>query len=1349
MFNELRLRSGTNWVNYTILPDFKDLSYDSRYLDVGIVTFTVTQEYADSLGLGDDSIVEVAPNGISRYNLWYNIDGTSGTRTADGVQWKTLTGKSLVSLLAECRVYPSSWPTLPVINADGSTTPVIQGHSFQNATPGTILRTLIARGKGRGGLTWLDETSFTGTTTSNGVAWGQTLSPTYATGTTLLQVIQDLAERRAIQFRMNGAQLQVYNYDSQISFKTPEQVTLRRGLNVLEQSTNTNSAEGASVVLIQGDQTAIAEVSTLPDGSAPSVSRRRELFVAQGGITDVPTLQFLAKAQLAISGHIKYEESIAGSDILEPWTNYDVGDWIWEDKNGTLENYQVKQIAVSTQDNTSSKIGLTLGDVLDDLDSRFQQRMDAITGAGTGTYGGLPNSIQNYLAPSAPTSIAANATAYRDSNGIDFAQVTVSWAAPITNIDGTTLTDLDRYEVQFRTDATSAWQQAANVPPSQTAAYISSLPTGANFTCQVRAVDTSGNASSWAALSGYVALPKVTITPATPSTPTASSAFQNIVVTWDGKNSSGGVYGSEWARTDVYVGTASNFTPTTIAESFTTRGGSLTIGGLAYSTTYYIKLIAVDKSGNSSLASTASSAVTAAQLSDPDLPAKLITGAKIADGTINTTQLTVASFGDSVVPNGSFEDVNSATTTGASHWAVSTNAITGATAITASSGGATGTNCLKIGLPASTSGFAHWTAGTDEIPTAVGDVWYVKGKIKADRAQVISSTISLAFGQAGGANLPIAGNSNNPIVVAVTLTPTTNWTEFEGQVVVPSGTVPNPLTRMKIILSTISDGSSNNIYWDDIAVRPVGGSASIKDASIINAKIANVSADKITVGTLSADVTVSARIKTSDTGARVELNSTGLHAYDAFGNQTLFADDSNGSVTITGALHGGEAVFPDPLVDAAGHVTLNSSGFSLDTVATTNLVLNPNFQNASNHLTGVTLGTGVTGAYVRGPAVTDWKGNVDLLPLYGDGSLKVYKTTGAGTFTIDLGVVQPGQTYTVSWHTCLTNINDTVTLAYGYGDWSQVQVQRSSDSTVAATGRTGFYWLPGQPFAGDSPGVKNSGIDIIAGSGWVNRFYNTFTIPSGWAANTPVRLQLPTPVNSDGSANTSIALCVSAVQLEAHPYITRYTDGDQPGASWNGTIGASTSSRWAQKSAFFPAASDPYIQGKQTLPYLETRKIKLGSGSPHGSNYTWQGGTSQNIPSNAWTDAVWSAAANSDRIAQDDGIIQPSDFVRFYAYVPGFYLLFAQVVWPSGSTGDRGIRILRFDGAVVSEPQWPDPAKVAADPAQVIWAGALTTGQWIKVQVYQSSGATLNMNGAANLGDSAAILANCGFCQLA
>ena len=97
-------------------------------------------------------------------------------------------------------------------------------------------------------------------------------------------------------------------------------------------------------------------------------------------------------------------------------------------------------------------------------------------------------------------------------------------------------------------------------------------------------------------------------------------------------------------------------------------------------------------------------------------------------------------------------------------------------------------------------------------------------------------------------------------------------------------------------------------YFRLVAVDKVGNrSPSSTGVSVVpvqaaDGDIATVSIGKLIAGTLSADMTVSARIKTANTGPRAEMNSTGFETYDSGGVRTFFAEASTGNVSIIGVI---------------------------------------------------------------------------------------------------------------------------------------------------------------------------------------------------------------------------------------------------------------------------------------------------------------------------------------------------------------------------------------------------------------------------------------------------------------
>lgn len=601
MFAEIRLISPIDYNDYQILENVSNLTFDTRYSDIGAISFDIPVDDADNLGVTIDSLIAVCPDGTSDLpNMWYEIDGFESSRTGDGALIATVSGKSLVQWLSDCIVYPSTWPEVPTQNPDGTTATVIQGHSFEDATPGNIMRTLIARGVERGGLAWLEYDNFTGEITSDNQAWATTLSNSYSNGTSLLQVLQDLRSARLVDFHMVRNRLELYNFGALAQTYTPDQVLFRRGENITEQTRNLDATQTASVVLVIGDLSAVTESSSSKTAAAEqAIGRRKEFFLQEGGLTDIPTLQMLADTQLSIVGHIQTQDTVGVDDLsYRPWIDYTEGAWVWLEFDGNVpQKIQVQQIAATQQESGDLQIGVVLGDIIKDQDDRNQNLLNNIS-AGNGA---LPNQ-NDFLGPTVPTGLSITASPYRDSNGIAFDQVAISWIAPATNSNGSPVVDLDHYDVQYNLDNSDTWNPVGNVPAGTTplACFISHLQPGQTFVGRVRAVDSFDNVSPWQQTS-EITLPQYSEILPKPSQPQVLPIIQGLAVSWDGLDANGLDYGPGFSQINIYVGTSSDFTPgPTNIENSASVPGATSILGLDYTIDYYVKIIALDNQGNQS-----------------------------------------------------------------------------------------------------------------------------------------------------------------------------------------------------------------------------------------------------------------------------------------------------------------------------------------------------------------------------------------------------------------------------------------------------------------------------------------------------------------------------------------------------------------------------------------------------------------------------------------------------------------------------------------------------------------------------------------------------------------------------
>lgn len=106
-------------------------------------------------------------------------------------------------------------------------------------------------------------------------------------------------------------------------------------------------------------------------------------------------------------------------------------------------------------------------------------------------------------------------------------------------------------------------------------------------------------------------------------------------------------------------------------------------------------------------------------------------------------------------------------------------------------------------------------------------------------------------------------------------------------------------------------------------------------------QISSLSVGKLIAGALIADIILSANIRTAVSGARLELNATGLQAYNASGTQTVNIG-SNGTASFTGTISG--STITGSTVDGAtvratggGDVSLTSTAHAFQAGPTTSL----------------------------------------------------------------------------------------------------------------------------------------------------------------------------------------------------------------------------------------------------------------------------------------------------------------------------------------------------------------------------------------------------------------------------
>lgn len=449
---------------------------------------------------------------------------------------------------------------------------------------------------------------------------------------------------------------------------------------------------------------------------------------------------------------------------------------------------------------------------------------------------------------------------------------------------------------------------------------------------------------------------------------------------------------------------------------------------------------------------------------------------------------------------------------------------------------------------------------------------------------------------------------------------------------------------------------------------------------------------------------------------------------DSAGNLEANAGTFRGTLS-GGTILGGSAQFPASGVGVPGFVQMDSNGFQVVNDSTTNLCTNPSMES----LTGVAASSGTT-AVLGGAAVSDYVANTDITSYVGQKALKVYNTTANGYVDINVGAANASTTYTVSWFSATTNIADTIPVANVNGDYSVMGVFRSDTSARIATGRTGHVIIGGGPFQGYQEGALATGIALTAFLGWQLRTWLTFTTPAGMPAGTVLKLRLPAPRAAGDTNETTLAVVYDGIQMEQKSYMTRYTDGEQPGCYWNGTGHASTSSRPVSKAFWVPTFDDPVFNGQVNAPVVRATKIKLGTGTAHGTNYIERFNyAGQSFNNAAWTPVPFeSNSGGTDRTAADDGAMTGQDFTEFRANNTGMWNFFASYGFTTNTTGIRGWRVVvhvaqNGTDHVVAQRNYT--AASMASPAthtETISAQVYMAEGWtVELQVYQNSGGVL------------------------
>jgi hypothetical protein len=236
--------------------------------------------------------------------------------------------------------------------------------------------------------------------------------------------------------------------------------------------------------------------------------------------------------------------------------------------------------------------------------------------------------LPNPFAVGAPTSFVATESTILSEDGSVVREITITWTA-------STDAFVESYELQFKLSAASVYFSVFTEQPRYITTYGD---VGEVYDYRIRSINSLGVVSDW--LTGTYTTVGDTTAPAIPTGVTISGDYNQVTATWSAATERD--YKESW----VYQNT-SGTTPSTGDTPFRrVTGNSVTVAGLAVSTTYYVWVRNVDFSGNVSgfssagtFTTTAGASIADGSVTEPKIASSAVTAGKIATNAVTEDKI--------------------------------------------------------------------------------------------------------------------------------------------------------------------------------------------------------------------------------------------------------------------------------------------------------------------------------------------------------------------------------------------------------------------------------------------------------------------------------------------------------------------------------------------------------------------------------------------------------------------------------------------------------------------------------------------------------------------------------------
>ncbi|QPK81111.1 hypothetical protein G7Y41_08740 [Schaalia sp. ZJ405] len=467
---------------------------------------------------------------------------------------------------------------------------------FPAQSPGSILTTLLGEARQRDreyGLDWAPSLawSFTSSRDSNGVAWGKNARVTFTPSTTFEKVLQWLTTKGAVDWRMNGRELQVFRENAGLAAQNTS-------VAFIDQY-----ADATPVKTSFEDLTTLARFRG-KDGKqweknnpyAASDFGRIVRWSEQGQVEREDTatlyLEELLKRGEAPRRQYRREWTLTGlpvSPIL--WADFHIGDWV------TLNGQQLRVIEAGMKMDESGQWSCwaTLGDRIEAFLERLARKTtdlsDGMVGGENSPVTGVGGPHNETGTPKAPTGLLASSDPVSSGNGTFASILTLAWDAVTHTVDNKPVA-IREYSVQVTENGDRTYYYTTLNPHINIRGYP-----GDRWTIRVRAKSHQNVWGEWSTtLSHVLAADKEP--PPQPLAPTATTSLGILIIKHSGLSSTGGAMPPDVSYWDVAVSTSATTNPQVDTQVADASGFVWYRSGLDVNRNYYVRVRAVDTSGN-------------------------------------------------------------------------------------------------------------------------------------------------------------------------------------------------------------------------------------------------------------------------------------------------------------------------------------------------------------------------------------------------------------------------------------------------------------------------------------------------------------------------------------------------------------------------------------------------------------------------------------------------------------------------------------------------------------------------------------------------------------------------------